>query len=314
MTQKIKLAAALALTAALISGTNNFLTKIAVTSVSDPVVYTFIKNGLVAVFLIGLILFWRRGWKEIKELRRRDIIYLLLIGAIGGSLPFILYFTGLKTISVTSAAFIHKTLFLWVALLAIPLLKERIGLVQTGALALLMGGGLFMAGQPFLTGSRGELMILAATILWAVENIIAKKTLARLSSLTVAGARMVIGSLIISAIIVYQEKTFLIFNLNQIQWSWTILTSVLLAGYVLTWYTALKHAPATFVASLLVPATYVTNILTSIFITHAINPADLASGFLLTLGISLLIYPLVVIRRLDRRIQDSRVNGLPDQG
>lgn len=290
MTQKIKLAAVLGLSAALISGVNNFLTKIAVTNVSDPVVFTFIKNSLAAVFLVSIFLFWRQGWKEIKQLRRQDLINLLLIGVIGGSLPFILFFSGLAMVPAVTAAFIHKTLFLWVALLAIPLLKEKIGLLQIAALVLLMVGGLFFAGQPVLTGNPGELMILAATILWALENIIAKKALARLSSLTVAGARLVLGTPIIFAVVAYQENTALLFNLNPAQWGWTIITSILLTGYVLAWYTALKYAPATFVASLLVPATFITNILTAIFITHTLKTTDLASGLLLSLGVGLLIY------------------------
>ncbi|MFH1354419.1 MAG: DMT family transporter [bacterium] len=288
MPNKLKYAIVLALGTALISGTNTFLTKTAVTAVSDPVVFTFLKNTVVALILIGLIALTSRR-HELKNLSRRDITKLLAIGAIGGSLPFILFFTGLTLVPAVTAGFIHKTLFIWVALLAVPFLKERIGNLQLAALALLLGGNLASFGLPKLTLGTGELMILAATILWAMENIIAKKALAGLSSPLVASARMAIGSLIILVIIVTQGKTALLFNLSTFQWIWTLITSLLLTGYVLTWYTALKAAPATLVASLLVPATLVTNILTAIFVTHTFPTTQLISGTFLALGVTFII-------------------------
>ena len=288
MTSKLKLAIALALSTALISGTSVFVTKIAVTVVKDPIVFTFLKNAVVAVLLVGLLVMSSR-LQELKKLKKKDIVKLLAIGVVGGSLPFILFFTGLTMIPAVTAAFIHKTLFIWVALLAIPILKEHIGLVQFVALALLLGGNLALFGIPKLTLGMGELMIIGATILWAIENIIAKITLKNISSPVVAGARMVIGSFIILAVIAVQGKISLMTDLSASQWGWTLLTSILLTGYVLTWYTALKHAPATLVASLLVPATLVTNALSAIFLTHTFPSKHLLSGTLLALGIVLLI-------------------------
>lgn len=288
MSSKLKLAITLALGTALISGTNNFLTKVAVTVVQDPVVFTFLKNAVVALFLIGIITMAAR-WREVINLTKRDSIKLFAIGIIGGSLPFILFFTGLSTVPAINAAFIHKTLFIWVALMAVPYLKERVGKLQFAALALLLAGNLVLFGLPQFAGSRGELMILAATLLWAIENIIAKKALKNLSSLLVAGARMTLGSVIIFMVIAVQGKTALLTGLSATQWGWTLLTSALLSGYVLTWYTALKYAPATLVASLLVPATLITNALTAVFITHVFPTPQLISGTLLALGIVLLI-------------------------
>jgi drug/metabolite transporter (DMT)-like permease len=49
------------------------------------------------------------------------------LGVIGGGVPFLLFFQGLSTASAASASLVQKSLFLWVALLAVPLLKERLG-------------------------------------------------------------------------------------------------------------------------------------------------------------------------------------------
>ena len=288
MTKKLKYAIGLALTTAVISGTNTFLAKIAVTTISDPVVFTFLKNVVVAVLLIGLFSTVRKR-HELKKITKKDVIKLLAIGIIGGSLPFILFFTGLKMIPAVNAVFIHKTLFIWVALLAIPFLKEKVGKLQLFALLLLFGGNLVLFGLPKFTFGTGELMILAATLLWAIENIIAKKALKNLSSTLVASARMVLGSLIIFAIILLQGKTTIMLELSAAQLTWALLTGALLTGYVLTWYTALKYAPATLVASLLIPATFITNALTAIFVTHTLSGPQLLSGLLISWGIVLLI-------------------------
>jgi len=68
-----------------------------------------------------------------------------LIAIVGGSLPFLLFFTGLSLASAPSAAFIHKTLFIWVAFLAVPFLGERLGWAQICALGVLLGT--FMGGM-----------------------------------------------------------------------------------------------------------------------------------------------------------------------
>lgn len=278
----------LALATAVISGTNNFLTKIAVTAVKDPIVFTALKNVIVALFLVGIILALKK-WREIKSLNGNQVFKLLAIGVVGGSLPFGLFFTGLAQTSAINASLIHKTLFLWVLLLGIPLLKERLTRWQWLGVGAIFGANLLVGGFWGFKYNTGELMILGATILWAVENIIAKVALRDLSSALVAGARMVFGSMILLLFVVWQGGASAVYALNLQQWGWTLLTGALLFGYVLTWYTALKHAPATYVATLLVPATLVTNILSATFVTHTLSGLQVISSLLFAAGTALVI-------------------------
>ncbi|MEK9180983.1 MAG: DUF6390 family protein, partial [Patescibacteria group bacterium] len=138
--------------------------------------------------------------------------------------------------------------------------------------------------------SRGELLVLMATILWAIENIIAKIVLKDVSASIVAGARMFFGSIVLAAILFWRGGNLgELADFSATQWGWLALTSALLFGYVLTWYGALKHAPATYVAALLVPATLVTNVLSAIFVTHAISGQQFASMLLFGAGTAILI-------------------------
>ncbi len=288
MSSKLSLVVSLSLGAAGISGLANFLNKMAVTAIPDPVFYTFLKNGLAALLLLSVLVLSSR-WRELKQLNKNDWFKLLAIGVIGGSIPFILFFVGLSMTSAVSASLIHKTLFIWVALLAIPFLGERLGKIQWAALGLLLFGNFFLGTWQQLEFGRGELMILGATLFWAVENIIAKKALRNISSLLLTSARMVIGSVIIMAIVWWQGNLSLISQLNYEQWGLTAIIAVLLFAYVLSWYTALKLAPATLVASLLVPASLVTSLLSLIFLDKAFTRNDMISSLVMLLALGLLL-------------------------
>ncbi len=269
MSSKVTKGIYLAILTAAISGVSNFVNKIAVEVVKPPLVFTAEKNAFVGILVIGiLIAAWK--WEKLKKLNRKQILYLVLIGIIGGSLPFYLFFTGLSQIPAINGAMIHKTLFIWVAILAVPFLKEKVSRLQIVAVSLLFFANFVIGGFVKFQFSMGELFILMATLLWALENILAKKILPKVDVDIVIAARMGLGAIILlgaSAIVAPKALSHGL-ELNQTQWFWMSVTVVLLLGYVTTWYRALKLAPATTVASILVSATLITNILSAIFITH----------------------------------------------
>lgn len=278
----------LAVATAIISGISSFVNKFAVSTFSNPVLFTTVKNSLVALFFLGIFLAIRR-WTELKKLNRKQWIKLSLIGAIGGSLPFALFFTGLSQTSAINGSLIHKTLFIFVALFAIPFLKEKLVWQQWLGVAIIFGSNLLIGGFSGFSFNLGELMILGATILWAIENIIAKKALADISSLTVASARMIFGSVLLSIYILLTGGFGQVTSIGNTQWLWILLTSIFLLGYVLTWYSALKYAPASYVATILTTSTIVTNILSAVFITHAFTIKDLTVVIIYGIGIALMI-------------------------
>jgi drug/metabolite transporter (DMT)-like permease len=112
--------------------------------------------------------------KKIKSIKKREWILLALIGLIGGSIPFLLFLKGLKITSSDEGSFIHKTMFLRVAILATLFLKEKIDRkFLFGALILLFANALLLKKFSFLP-DRGDLLILIATIFWAIENTLSK--------------------------------------------------------------------------------------------------------------------------------------------
>ena len=163
--------------------------------------------------------------------------------------------------SAPSAAFIQKTLFIWVAILAVPFLGERLGLAQLAALAVLLGGQYLVVPPNGVRWGNGETMIAAATLLWAVEAILARRLLGSVPSQVVGAGRLGIGLIVLFGYLVAAGKLGSIGALSATQWGWALGTGLLLSAYVATWFAALKRAPASLVTAILVVGAPITAVL-----------------------------------------------------
>ncbi len=252
-----------ALGTATISGVSIYVNKFGVAQVPDAFVYTTVKNSVVAIAFIaalGLL----AGWKEMRAFTRRQWLGWLALGLIGGGVPFLLFFQGLATASAPSAALIQKTLFIWVALLGMPLLREKLGWWQVAGLGVLAVGQYLLQPPSAWAWGIGETLILIATLMWAVETIIAKKVLVGMSARTAALGRMGVGAAAMWLFLALTARTETAAALDATQWLWVALTAVFLFGYVWTWYSALKYAPATLVTTVLTLGAIITILLTAL--------------------------------------------------
>jgi len=279
----------LVLTTALISGLAIFFNKFALSCLPSSDVFTFLKNVIVTVFLLAGIGFFTK-FKELKNLKNKDWGMLILIGLVGGSVPFLLFFQGLTFTSASSAAMIHKTLFVWVSLLALVFLKEKLGNLQIAALGLLLLGNILILGLPkIFSWNRGETLILLATFLWAIENVIAKYALKNLSGEIVAFGRMFFGGLVLFIYLLFTQQVEAIAAVNRSGWIWTLVSAGILFGYVFTWYKGLKLLPASIAASILVIASVVTSILSAVFIKHTVSLTVILGALLIIVAVFIIV-------------------------
>jgi drug/metabolite transporter (DMT)-like permease len=285
---------AFAFAAALISGGAIYVNAHAVKHFGNATVYTTAKNGVAGVLLVALALAPRRQISTV--LRGRTPLALVAVAVIGGSVPFVLFFEGLARSEATQAAFIQKTLIIWVALLAVPLLHERFGLPHALAVVLLVVGQAALAGQlgTVAVGS-GEVMILMATLLWSVEVVFVKYLLAWIDPRTLAAARMALGTLLLIVWLAVTGRVDDLTRLGTSQWLWVLLTGVLLTGYVATWYAALARAQAIDVTAVLVFGAVVTALLSGAVDGTSI---DLTGTILVTAGTALVV--LLALKRPHR--------------
>lgn len=276
----------LALVAACISGFAVFFNKFVVSLWDNSTAYTTAKNIVAAAFLLGLVLSCRK-LSELHSLNRRSWILLVCIGFIGGAVPFVLFFKALTLVSAPEAAFIQKTLFVWVALLALPVLKEKLNRVQVIALVLFFVG-LFLLGSPAKWDfGMGAVLAFAATLLWAIETVIAKIALRNISSSIAACARMTFGAGFLLLYLAATSEIASVVPATGEQALWAFFAGGVLFAYVATWYAALQRAPATIVSSVLVLAAPITAIVTSFYQTQSFPNTALWPLLLMGFGVLL---------------------------
>ena len=274
-----------ALATALVSGVSVYVNKFGVAQVQEPFVYTTLKNSLVAAgFFAAVGLLGSR--QELRGFTRRQWLGWLGLGLIGGGIPFLLFFQGLSMASAPSAALIHKTLFLWVALLAVPLLGERLGWWQIAGLGVLAVSVLLFQAPAAWGWGPGETLMLIATLLWAAETILAKKLLSGVSARTAALGRMGVGALVMWLFLLASGRAGTALTLASAQWMWVAITSAFLLAYVWTWYSALKAAPATLVTSVLTLGAAITVILTILLEGGETTGLQVVAMILMLIGIA----------------------------
>ncbi|MBI4709433.1 MAG: DMT family transporter [Candidatus Portnoybacteria bacterium] len=271
---------------AIISGFSVFINKYGV-GVANPYIFVFVKNAIVALALTSAILLIK-DWKSFKRLTKKQWLLLLVIGLIGGAIPFLLFFKGLSITLAAQGAFWHKTMFVYVAILAATFLKEKISRsFLCGALLLILGSLLSLKALPTSFG-RGDLMILLATFFWAIENIISKYALKDMNSKTIAWARMFFGSVFILSFLIATGQLGLIANLGAKQIGWTLVTSGLLFGYVLTWYSGLKYIPVSLASAILIIGSPITTLL-SLVSGAGISLREIAAATIILVGLTIIL-------------------------
>ncbi len=269
---------------AVISGFAIFYSKISVAKI-DPLVLTTWRNAFVGVvFLLGMVSFGKL--KQLKTLQKKDVIILLLIGIIGGGVPFYLFFTGLQFIGAQSANIIHKSLFVWVSILAVAVLGERISFKTIVAYSLVFAGTFFFAPVN-LVWNQGTAMVLGATLLWTVETILSKKILVRISSELVGFSRMFVGALFLLAMTAVSGKGAVLFHLSNSQLLTVVVGGSILCGYVFFWYRALKLAPANLVTLVLSFSVVVGFVLNGSFAGVILSRSDVLSSVYIACGVGL---------------------------
>ena len=281
----------LVLCTALVSGVSIFLNSFAVSGF-NPFAFTFLKNVLVAVFLLSLVLLLKES-HVLKSLSRRKWLSLAAIGLVGGSIPFLLFFYALKLSTPATAGFVHKTLFLWATVFAIVFLREKISKsFLAGALLLLAGNFIFFGPVSF---GFPELLVLGATVLWAAENVLSKHVLRNTQANIVSFGRMFFGSAFILAFLAFTNQLQFVVSLSFPQVQWLLLTSALLFLFVFTYYSGLKHIPVHKATSILLLAQPITAVLSFAFLgkqivlNQAIGLALIVAGAILVVGASLVL-------------------------
>lgn len=279
----------LVLLAAFVSGFSIFLNKFAVSG-TNAFVFTTFKNAVVAIFIFSAILLFKE-FDSLKRLSKKNWFNLALIGLVGGSAPFLIYFFALQQTSAINAGFLHKTIFVFAGIFAIFFHKEKICKTFIAPAVLLLAGNYFLFSK-LSAFAAADLLVLAAVILWAVESVFSKCVFTHnpeVNGKTLAFGRMFFGSLFMLAFLLATNQLQFAFQQTLQQLQWVLLTSIPLFLYVLFYFSGLRELPVHKATAFLMLGQPITVLLSLFFFGQALSFNE-AIGILLTLcGILLLV-------------------------
>lgn len=257
----------LLLVTVLVSGVSNFVNFRAVQG-TDVDAWIAVRNAAVAALLVAPALLLGRGVR--RRLTLRDWLRLGLIGLVGGSVPFLLYFHGFQLAAsqggAASASLGYRCLFLVASLMGLLFLRERMPRRFLAAAGLLFGGNLLLLSVTGPLWTDGTAFVLLATGLWAGEYTLSKRALGTLPSGTVALGRMGFGAAFLLAYVGVTGHAGSVIAFTSADWMSLSLSALLLFAFVTTWYAGLRDVELSLASSLLVlafPVTWALGLLTS---------------------------------------------------
>lgn len=303
----------LVLLTAIISGVSTFVNFWAVQGTNSDAFIT-VRNLLVGLLLVPMFLIARPAVR--RALRREDWLRLVGIGILGGAIPFLLFFRGLQIAGAAgapTATFGYRTLFLIATAMAVVFLRERVSKRAALGAGLLLGGNVLLLSLTAPVLTDGTLYVLAATVLWAGEYTLSKRTLRDLPPATVALARMGLGGVVLAGYLAVTGQFMAVAALDAAQIEWIGISALLLTAFVTTWYAGLRHVDVSVATAVLVlgfPITILLDVLAGrrpLGLSQAAGVVVIAFGIVLAIGLASL---RETWQYLDRAIR-ARFRGAP---
>ncbi|MFP6645549.1 MAG: DMT family transporter [Candidatus Latescibacterota bacterium] len=183
---------------------------------------------------------------------------LLLAGFLGVFLHMLLQAWGLTMTTAVRTGWLIGIIPVWSALLALVVLGEGLGrrklaglgLGFLGVAALLGTGG--SVGPGLLPTTKGDLLILASTLNWAIYTVLGRTILARMGALEATTIAMAVGLGMLLPFAPWQTLARQYGSVSAAAGGAVVFVGVGCSGLAyLCWYTSLARASASSVASLL---------------------------------------------------------------
>jgi len=243
-----------ALLAIVFWGVSFVATKAVVREIS-PVTLIFTRAGL-GTLLLAAILAARRK----PVLPPRDaLLPLAAMGFVGVAFHQLLQAYALTLTSAVNTGWLIGLIPLWSALLSAFLLRERFGLAKIAGLLVGFAGAVLVvtrgelgAGVLALPATRGDLLVLASTVNWALYTVLGHPTIRRLGPTRATAGAMLLGWLMLLVPFGARAGWTDYARLSPAGWLAVLFLGLACSGLgYLFWYGALERIEASRVAALL---------------------------------------------------------------
>ncbi len=184
------------LIAHLIWGANFVVAKVTLDEF-PPMSLAFLRFSLACLFLAPFV------WVQIKKVKidKKDLPKLAACGLLMITLNIAFFFEGISRTSAIDASLLTLIIPMFSVLIGWIYLKEKIYLINLGGVFLGLIGALIIVGLPqIITGSYssktviGNLLIIAASIVFVIGAVYSQKMLKKYSTLIVTAIAFLVGS------------------------------------------------------------------------------------------------------------------------
>ena len=269
----------------------SFVATRAVVAQISPITLIFSRAALGSLLLIGILTARGRPWLP----PRSAWPSLFLMGFIGVAFHQLLQAYALRLTTAVNSGWLIGLTPIWAAIFAAIHLRERfpprklLGLTLgfLGAVLVVTRGRLG-GGVLGLPATRGDLMILASTVNWAVYTVFGQPTLKRLGSLVATTCAMIVGWALLTGPFLYARAWGDFARLDGVGWAAVLFLGVCCSGLgYLWWYGALERIEASRVAAFLYLEPLVTLLAAVVLLGETVGVTTIVGGLLLVGGVAL---------------------------
>jgi drug/metabolite transporter (DMT)-like permease len=242
----------------------------------------------------------------------KDWAYFALLGFLGITFHQWLQSTGLLTAQATTTAWIVATTPVFMAILGLIILKERLATYQVAGIVLATFGVLLVVTKGNLRaltmgqfGTIGDFLVLISALNWAVFSTLSRSGLQKHPATRMMFFVMSFGWLF-SSILFFTTSG--LSPISPIPWDGWI--AILFLGLICSgiayifWYDALKDLPVAQTGAFLYLEPFVTLIVASIVIKEAILLASIIGGVTILIGVWLVNRRSQVVQEVSRETSE----------
>jgi drug/metabolite transporter (DMT)-like permease len=211
-----------------------------------PILLSCVRTSLAALFIIPIYLWNARTKKDTWN--RDDVPVLIFLGVFGVALNQIFFVAGMSRTSVGHSALMIGITPVIVLLIAAAMRQEHITLKKVLGMLLAMGGVAVLNFSPAKSAGAtlfGDMLILMASITFALFTVIGKRVSKRHDSITVNTFAYLGGAIALLPLSYYSGHDFSFAALSTSAW----LSVIYMAAFpsvlcYLIYYYALRYIPA----------------------------------------------------------------------
>lgn len=257
----------------------------------SPFTLIFCRTALGTLLLCGLLML--RGQRPWPPRAARGA--LAWMGFVGVAFHLLLQAFALRLTSAVSTGWLIGLVPVWSALLSALLLRERLGAGKLLGLAVGFAGAALVVtrgqvgrGLLALPSTRGDLLVLASTVNWAVYTVLGRRVVQRLGPLPATAGAMLLGAVMLLPPFLATGGPADLAQLGPAGWAGVLFLGLACSGLgYLLWYAALERIEATRVAALLYLEPLVTLAAAVLLLGEPVGVATAVGGALVLGGVSL---------------------------